>query len=365
MNNTLKEAIALLQRLVRCERISRHEVDASGIITEYLADKDVTPLTCGPNNIAVASSHDPGKPTLMLNSHVDTVKPSPAYTFNPYSGELRDGRILGIGSNDAGASLVALLFTFLALREKELPFNLVYAATVEEEVGGENGMRRVLPWLSENGIKPDMVIVGEPTGMQPAVAERGLVVLDCLTHGVTGHAARNEGVNAIYRAIDDMAALRRFKFPKVSEVLGPVKVSITQIEAGRQHNVVPDECRWVVDVRTTDAYTNEETVGLLRGALSPHTDALPRSTRVQASVLADTHPLYRAALAMGLSPFVSPTTSDMSLMHGIPSLKIGPGESFRSHTADEFVTVDELAGALDLYPKLIKQLENEFMGQGF
>ena len=292
----------------------------------------------------------------MLNSHHDTVKPSAAYTRDPYSPDEADGRIYGLGSNDAGASVVSLLAAFNQADPTALPFNLLVAITAEEEVGGEHGMRSLLPHLEKAGLKPSMVIVGEPTGMQAAVAERGLVVLDCVAHGVSGHAARNEGVNAIYRALADIDKLRGYSFPRVSDVLGPVKISVTQIEAGRQHNVIPDECRFVVDVRTTDAYSNEDTARMLADLIE--SDCKPRSTRVQASVISTDHPLVRSAVGLGATTFVSPTTSDMSLLHGIPSLKIGPGRSERSHTADEYVLRDEIVKAIPFYSSLISNLKN-------
>lgn len=293
----------------------------------------------------------------MLNSHHDTVRPASTYTRNPFEPVVEDGRLYGLGSNDAGASGVALAFAFMQLVSSgRLPFNLILAITAAEEVMGEYGMRAFLPHLAGRGLTPDMVLVGEPTGMQPAVAERGLLVLDATVAGKSGHAARNEGINAIYRAIEDITALRNFAPAAVSDVLGPIKVSVTMIDAGTQHNVVPDVCRYVVDVRTTDAYSNEETVELLRDAVR-WSELKPRSTRVHASVIADGHPLVRSAVALGRVPFVSPTTSDMALMHGIPSLKMGPGESSRSHTADEFILLEELNEALHLYPALISGID--------
>lgn len=351
------EAYDLLCRMIGIPSVSCDEEKVADMIEDYLSGKNAGRVYRFVNNIAVIpENYDPEKPTLMLNSHIDTVKPAPSYTFDPFTPLRRDGKIMGLGSNDAGASVVSLVMTFLALHNESFPFNLILALSAEEEVGGENGMRLLLPSLKEIDITIDIAIVGEPTGMQPAIAERGLIVLDCVTHGVTGHAARNEGVNALYLAMEDITRLREFRFPKVSEVLGPVKVSVTQISAGRQHNVVPDECRWVVDIRTTDAYTNEETAALLAGAMSDKTESKPRSTRVRASVISMNHPLVIAAESLGLIPFVSPTTSDMSLMWDFPSLKIGPGESSRSHSADEFIKEEEISEGIDKYIKLIKEL---------
>lgn len=351
----LKEAVALLRRLIAVPSFSREENGTADIWEEWLKSNGAGNVERLHNNVfAVASGFDPGRPTLMLNSHHDTVRPASSYTRDPFLPEIVDGKLYGLGSNDAGASGVALASTFLDLKDrKDLPVNLILAITAAEEVMGENGMRAFLPHLAERGLTPDMVIVGEPTGMQSAIAERGLLVLDGVAHGKSGHAARNEGINALYRAIEDISHLRDFSTPKVSDILGPIKVSVTMINAGTQHNVVPDRCTYVVDVRTTDAYTNPETVELLREAVQ-WSDLTPRSTRVHASVIPHDHPLVVSATALGLTPFVSPTTSDMALMHGIHSLKIGPGESSRSHTADEFVLIDEINEALHLYPRLIE-----------
>lgn len=310
------------------------------------------------NNVfAVAPGFDPGRPTIMLNSHHDTVRPVSSWTRDPFSPDIvddgEDVRLYGLGSNDAGASGVALASAYLDFRVRtDLPYNLILAITAAEEVMGEHGMRAFLPFLKERGLMPDMVIVGEPTSLQPAIAERGLLVLDCVTEGKSGHAARGEGINALYRAMEDIERLRDFNPPRVSEVLGPIRVNVTMINCGTQHNVVPDKCTFVADVRTTDAYTNEETVELLRQGVR-WSRITPRSTRVHASVIPTDHPLVRSAIACGGHPFVSPTTSDMALMHGIPSLKIGPGASSRSHTADEYVTIGEIDLGIRYYEDLL------------
>lgn len=351
----LGEAVALLKRLIATPSPSRDESATADIWESWLREQGAHNVCRQHNNVfAVGSSYDPFRPTLMLNSHHDTVRPAASYTRDPYSPDEEDGRLYGLGSNDAGGAGVCLACTFLALKDRaDLPFNLLLAITAAEEVMGEQGMRAFLPHLEQLGLSPDMVIVGEPTGMRAAIAERGLLVFDAETEGKSGHAARNEGVNAIYRAIEDIGTLRDFQPERVSEVLGPIKVSVTMIEAGTQHNVVPDRCKWVVDVRTTDAYTNEETVELIRAAVK-WSRLTPRSTRVHASVIPGEHPLVRAAEEMGLECFVSPTTSDMALMHGIDSLKIGPGESARSHTANEFIYIEEINEGLRLYPRLIQ-----------
>lgn len=353
---SVESAVELLKGMIAIPSPSREEEGTARYIHQWLIGRGIDANLFHNNVWALAREFDPSKPTLMLNSHHDTVRPSSQYTRDPYMPELACGRLYGLGSNDAGASVVSLIHTFIRLRREELPFNLLLAITAAEEVMGEHGMRAFLPEMRRMGYYPDMVIVGEPTGLQPAVAERGLVVLDGVARGVAGHAARNEGVNALYRAIDDINRLRGFSFDKVSPVLGPVKVSVTMIEAGSQHNVVPAECRYVVDVRTTDAYTNAETAAILQQAVE-WSELTPRSTRVQASVIPESHPLVVAATGMGLKPFVSPTTSDMALMHDIPSMKIGPGESKRSHTADEFVLIDEIEAALGLYPSLIRNIK--------
>lgn len=353
----LKQAVKLLQQLIATPSPSREEDATAGIWERWLLEQGVTDVRRLHNNVwAVAPGFRHDRPTLMLNSHHDTVRPSASYTRSPYDASIDGDYLYGLGSNDAGGSGVALACTFLDLMDDEnLGVNLIFAITGAEEVMGELGMRAFLPHLAGLGLTPDMVLVGEPTGMQPAIAERGLVVLDAVTDGVAGHAARNEGVNAIYRAIEDIQILREFRTPQESSVLGPVKVSVTMINAGSQHNVVPDSCSYVVDVRTTDAYTNVETVELLRNAVK-WSKLTPRSTRVQASVIPENHPLVIAAVGLGRTPFVSPTTSDMAIMHNIPSLKMGPGDSARSHTADEYIKISEINEALHLYPRLIKKL---------
>lgn len=348
--------LELLKQLIATPSPSREEGKTAELIFNRLKSHGADPRRQGNNVWALSKNYDARRPTLMLNSHHDTVKPSTGYSFDPFTPVERDGRIYGLGSNDAGASVVSLLSVFTKLKDdKNLPFNLLIAITCEEEVGGENGMRAFLPYLKQEGIEIDCAIVGEPTGMKAAVAERGLVVLDCITEGVSGHAARGEGINAIYRAMEDIDRLRAYRFPHESAMLGPINLNITQISAGRQHNVIPDRCEWVADIRTTDAYSNEETVTRLREVVR-YSVLTPRSTRVRASVIDKSHPLVKAAEELGITCFVSPTTSDMSLMHDIPSLKIGPGDSARSHRADEYVEVAEIEHAIPLYLKLISNL---------
>lgn len=349
MKPKTKEAVELLQALIATPSTSRDESRTGDLLFAFLADHGAAPERLYNNVWARAEGFDPRRPTLLLNSHHDTVRPAASYTRDPYAPTLEEGRLYGLGSNDAGASVVSLAETFLTFRTRRLPFNLVVALSAEEECMGEHGMRALLPALGPI----DMALVGEPTGMQAATGERGLVVLDCTAHGRSGHAARGEGINALYIAMDDIARLRTFRFERESQLLGPVGIAVTQIEAGTQHNVVPDTCRFVVDVRTTDAYSNEEVVEQLRAVL--HSDVVPRSTRIRAAAVGDDHPLVRAARAVGRQTFVSPTTSDRTLMP-FPSLKMGPGESARSHSADEFVLVAEVDEAITIYEQYIEQL---------
>ena len=349
MHPKTAEAVELLQKLIATPSTSRDEARTGDLLFAFLAEHGAAPERLYNNVWARAEGFDPERPTLLLNSHHDTVRPAASYTRDPYAPTIEEGRLYGLGSNDAGASVVTLAETFLTFRRRQLPFNLVVALSAEEECMGEHGMRALVPALG----RIDMALVGEPTGMQAATGERGLVVLDCTAHGRSGHAARGEGINALYIALDDIARLREFRFERESRLLGPIGIAVTQIEAGTQHNVVPDTCRFVVDVRTTDAYTNEETVEILRAAI--RSDAVPRSTRIRAAAVGDDHPLVSAARAVGRQTFVSPTTSDRTLMP-FPSLKMGPGESSRSHSADEFILVDEINQALGIYENYIEQL---------
>lgn len=349
MDAKTTEAIELLRALIATPSPSRDEGRTADLLFAFLAGQGAAPCRLHNNVVARSAGFDPARPTLLLNSHHDTVRPAASYTRDPYAATVEGDRLYGLGSNDAGASAVSLAQTFLTLREQPLPFNLVLALSAEEECMGEHGMRALLPALG----RIDMALVGEPTGMQAAVGERGLVVLDCEARGKSGHAARQEGVNALYIAADDIARLRSLRFDRRSELLGDIGIAVTQIAAGTQHNVVPDTCRFVVDVRTTDAYTNEETVEILRAAL--RSEATPRSTRIRASALDATHPLARAAQAVGRESYVSPTTSDMALMP-FPSLKMGPGQSARSHTADEYVLLTEIGEGIAIYEKFIRQL---------
>lgn len=349
--------VSHLRNLIATPSFSRDEAATADIWEKWLVENNAGNVERLHNNVYVLSSNfDHSKPTLMLNSHHDTVKPAASYTRDPFMPEIDGDKLYGLGSNDAGGAGVALAMAFLALKDEiTLPVNLILAITAAEEVMGELGMRAFLPHLRDRDLYPQMALVGEPTGMQPAIAERGLLVLDCVAKGKAGHAARNEGINALYRAMEDIDSLRNFSPKITSAVLGPIKVNVTMMQCGTQHNVVPDACSYVADVRTTDAYSNEETVELLKECVK-WSEIKPRSTRVHASVIDRQHPLVVAATSLGKTPFISPTTSDMALMHDIPSLKMGPGESARSHTADEFICLSEIENAIHTYIELIKSL---------
>lgn len=353
-----EEAVTLLQKLISVPSLSNEEENVADIWEQWLKEKGVREVSRFHNNVYAVSNHfDSSKPLLLLNSHMDTVKPVSSWTRDPFSPVIEDGKLYGLGSNDAGGAGVALAMTFLKFKDRgDLPFNLIFAITASEEKMGEFGMRAFLPYLKEKGLYPDLAIVGEPTECEAAIAERGLVVCDALVKGKSGHAARNEGVNALYLAIEDIEKLRNIQWGKISEILGPIKVSVTVIEAGTQHNVVPDKCKYVIDIRTTDAYSNEETVKILQDITS-HSTLQARSFRIRASVLPADDPLFIAAQNTGLKTYVSPTTSDMAQMYDIPSIKIGPGKSERSHSADEFIFLDEIKNGINTYESFLNNLK--------
>ncbi len=345
-------ALELLKKLIATPSISREEGATASIIFDWLAERGVEPRRIGNNILAYSRGFDSeSRPTLLMNSHHDTVRPTQSYTRDPYSPDIEQGRLYGLGSNDAGASVVGLMSSFVAHypTSQALPFNIILAITAEEEVMGEGGIRS----LTEELKCVDMAIVGEPTLLDAAIGERGLVVLDCVASGRSGHAARDEGENALYKALRDIEKLRTFQFPKQSDLLGDIRLTTTMIECGTQHNVVPDKCKFVVDCRTTDAYTNQEMVDLLAQELE--STITPRSTRIGASALDAEHPLLRAAEQLGATPYISPTTSDMALMSW-PSLKIGVGNSARSHSADEWVGVDDVESGVKFYTSYIEKL---------
>lgn len=345
----LSEATELLKKLIRIPSISREEGLCADLIENYIAENGYTVSRLKNNVWTIASGFDGNRPTLLLNSHIDTVKPVDGWTFDPFIPTEKDGKIYGLGSNDAGASVVALLHTFFLLSQENQPYNLIFSATAEEELSGKDGIELLLKELP----KIDFAIVGEPTNMQLAVAEKGLMVLDCTAHGKAGHAARNEGENAIYKALADIEWFRNYRFPNVSEFLGEVKMSVTQINAGTQHNVVPDRCTFVVDIRSNELYSNEEILEEIKKHIS--CDAVPRSTRLSSSATPLNHPIIVKAKETGREIFGSPTLSDQALMP-FPSVKIGPGKSSRSHTADEFVEIKEIEQAISVYYELLSGL---------
>ncbi|RYU76392.1 M20 family metallo-hydrolase [Hymenobacter persicinus] len=344
------DAITLLTELIQTPSFSREEDQTAELIFRFLAFHGAHPQR-DKNNVWALSRHfDASKPTILLNSHHDTVKPGASWSYDPFGAAVEGDQLTGLGSNDAGASAVSLLATFLHLHARpDLPFNLICAITAEEEVSGADGIRRLLPLLPEIALG----IVGEPTQMQLAVAEKGLVVLDCVAHGRTGHAARDEGENALYKAVVDIEWIRQFRFPEVSPLLGPVKMTVTQISAGSQHNVVPDRCQFVVDVRTNELYSNAEVVELVRAHVQ--SEVTPRSTHLNSSRIAPEHPLVRRAVALGLETFGSATLSDQSMMP-FATVKIGPGDSARSHTPDEFILLSEIRAGIRGYVALLDGL---------
>jgi acetylornithine deacetylase len=340
------DAVELLKKLIATPSVSRNEKDAADIMEQTIRSYGFEPQREA-NNIWVIDPHfDESKPTLLLNAHIDTVKPVDSWQRHPYASTIEGDLLYGLGSNDCGGGLCSLLQIFRMLTEKPQSYNLIYLASAEEEVSGKDGISRALPLLP----KIDLAIVGEPTGMNPAVAEKGLMVLDVIAHGKSGHAARNEGVNAIYEALDDMRWIRDYKFEKVSEFLGPTKMTLTVVNAGTQHNVIPDKCTMLVDIRTNEFYDNEEVYHFICQHLKSEVKA--HSFRLKSSRIDPEHPLIKKCVTMGMKPFGSPTLSDQALMH-FPSFKLGPGESSRSHSADEFIRISEIADAIAKYKELL------------
>jgi acetylornithine deacetylase len=346
---TAQPAIPLLQQLIATPSFSREEQATAQLLFDALQQQRLAPHRHLNNVYSRCERYDEAKPTLLLCSHHDTVRPAAGYTRNPFAPTVESGKLYGLGSNDAGASVVALMAAYRALYRQPLPFNLTLALVAEEEVQGPNGVEALRPLLGDIAC----AIVGEPTQMQAAVAERGLMVLDCTARGRQGHAARGEGDNALYHAIDDIRRLQALRFPKASASMGEVKLTATMMTCGTQHNVVPAECKFVVDVRPTDAYDNHELLALIRAAVQ--CDVQPRSTRLRASAIAGGHPLVQAARAVGRATYVSPTTSDIALLR-LPAIKMGPGDSARSHAADEYVALSEVEEAIGTYVALISKL---------
>jgi acetylornithine deacetylase len=345
------DAIELLKQLIATPSFSMEEDNSSALIRSFLENNGVKTEQYLYNIWAKNKYFDANKPTVLLNSHHDTVKPNKGYTLDPFAATEKGQKLFGLGSNDAGGSLVSLIATFLYFYEKEdLKYNIILAATAEEEISGHNGIEALLPQLG----KIDFAIVGEPTQMQMAVAEKGLMVLDCIANGKAGHAAREEGDNAITKAIKDIEWFGSYKFDKVSDLLGPNKMSVTVIETdNKAHNVVPAQCKFVVDCRVNELYTFEEMLDIIKANVQ--SEIKPRSTRLRSSAIGLNHPVVQAGLKMKRSYYGSPTTSDKALM-AFPALKIGPGDSARSHTADEYIYIDEIKDGIELYIQLLNQL---------
>ncbi|NQY11892.1 MAG: M20 family metallo-hydrolase [Flavobacteriales bacterium] len=344
------DAIELLRLLISIESFSKTEDKTANVINAFLKERGIETHTMKNNVWAFNKHYDKNKPTVLLNSHHDTVLPNSGYTFDPFTPFVKDGILYGLGSNDAGGCLVSLIATFVYFYERtDLKYNFVIAATAEEEISGLDGVELILSDLGDI----EFAIVGEPTQMHLATSEKGLMVLDCVAPGKSGHAAREEGENAIYNAMKDIEWFTTFVYPKISDSFGPVKMSVTMIEAGSQHNVVPDLCNYVVDVRVTDVYKNEEILEVIRANVK--SEIKPRSVRLKASSIDHSHPIVMAGLELGRTTYGSPTTSDQALIDA-PSLKLGPGDSARSHTADEYVKLEEINEGIDLYIQMLEKI---------
>lgn len=349
-NELAIQAIGLLKKLIATPSFSREETQTADLIEAFFREKDI-PTQRLKNNIWAFNQHfNPALPTVLLNSHHDTVKPNASWTLDPFEPVEREGKLFGLGSNDAGGCLVSLIATFCHFyAHTNLKYNIILAATAEEEISGTNGLELVIPQLPAI----DFAIVGEPTLLNMAIAEKGLMVVDCVAKGRAGHAAREEGENAIYKAIQDIQWITNYRFPEVSPFLGPIKMSVTIINAGTQHNVVPDACQFTIDVRTTEKYGNEEVLEVLKKHLQSEVN--PRSIRLKPSSISPDHPIVKAGEQLNLSTYGSPTTSDQALLN-VPSLKMGPGDSARSHTANEFIYLEEIQKGVETYIEVLSKV---------
>jgi acetylornithine deacetylase len=349
MTITTEQAIQLLQQLIAIPSFSKEEQGTASLLFSWLGKYGIAADRIGNNIIAGNKYYDSNKPVLLLNSHHDTVKPATGYTRDPFDAAIADGKLFGLGSNDAGGSVVSLVAAFLHFYERQdLPYNIMLALTAEEEISGAGGISMVLPQFTT----PDCAIVGEPTLLQMAVAERGLLVLDCTARGKAGHAARNEGENAIYKAMQDIEWFRTHRFDKISALLGPVTMQVTSIDTpNKAHNVVPDSCRFTVDIRVNEQYTHEEILGIVRAQVQCDVNA--RGTRLRSSTIAEDHPLVQAGKTLGLAAYGSPTLSDKALLP-CPAIKLGPGDSARSHMADEYLFISEVTAGIDTYIRLLE-----------
>ncbi|MEZ5008689.1 MAG: M20 family metallo-hydrolase [Chitinophagales bacterium] len=350
ISNISNQCIGLLRELIKTLSLSKEEENAAELIRAFLKANNITFATHLNNTWCYNKHYDSNRPTILLNSHIDTVKPAVGWPVDPLGAIEEDGKLIGLGSNDAGAALVSLLATFLHyFDQQDLPYNLCFAATAEEEISGKNGIASI-PNITE---KCDFAIVGEPTEMQIATAERGLMVVDAVAKGKTGHAARDEGINALYLAVEDIQWIKNFQFDKQDEYLGPIKMTVTMIEAGYQHNVVPDECKYVIDIRTVDTYSYEEILSTINANV--HAEINARSTRLKPSSIDKNHPIVKAAKSLGITTFGSSTLSDQALL-SIPSIKMGPGKSERSHTPGEFIFIAEIEEGIKTYIRLLNEL---------
>jgi acetylornithine deacetylase len=345
------KAVVLLKDLISTPSFSKEENDTAEIIMRFLAENGVEHKRVGNNIYAKNAHYDPAKPSVLLNSHHDTVRPNKGYTMDPFTPIEKDGKLFGLGSNDAGGCLVSLMSTFLYYYNRnDIDHNVVFAASAEEEISGVNGIELVLPYLGNI----DFGIVGEPTKLEMAVAERGLMVIDCTAPGRSGHAARKEGENALYKAVDDINWIRNYQFEKVSDLLGESRMTVTIIETeNKQHNVVPSQCKYVIDVRVNELYTFDEILEALRQNLK--SQFKPRTTRMKSTSIPLDHPLVQAGIKMGRGYYGSPTTSDKALMP-FAALKMGPGDSARSHTPDEFIYLSEIKEGIGTYIKLLEHI---------
>ncbi len=344
------DAVALLKQLIATSSFSQEEDQTASLLTRFLGTNHIAHSRRRNNVWALNQYFDQQKPTILLNSHHDTVKPNTAYTLNPFKPIEENEKLYGLGSNDAGGCVVSLLAAFRYFYEKkDLKYNIAIAITAEEEISGKNGIESILSEL------PDInfAIVGEPTLTEMAIAEKGLMVLDCTAHGKAGHAAREEGDNAIYKALKDIEWFRNYQFPKISETLGLVKMTVTVIQAGQQHNVVPAACQYTVDIRVTDAYSPEEILYIIKQHVP--SEIKPRSLRMRPSSIDKAHPVVQAAIKLGKHLYGSPTTSDQALIPA-PSVKIGPGDSARSHSADEFIYLREIKEGIETYVGLLGEI---------
>lgn len=341
-----QKVVQLLQQLIATPSFSKEEERTANLIAFFFQNESILSHRKKNNVWAKNLYYNPKLPTILLNSHHDTVRPNSGYQRNPFEASIEDGKLYGLGSNDAGGALVSLLAVFLFFYDKKLNYNLIFSATAEEEISGKNGIEILIPELG----KIDLVIVGEPTKMNLAIAEKGLMVLDCYVSGTASHAAHENEDNAIYKAMTNLEKLKKIRFPKKSILLGSVKATVTQIEAGKQHNIVPDHCQFTIDVRSNECYSNEEILNIIQRILKA--DVIPRSTRLNSSRIEENHPFVQAAKQTGCRLYGSPTLSDQALLT-VPSVKIGPGDSLRSHSADEFIYLYEIEAGIGKYIEII------------